>query len=807
MSSREQHVKLVYAIMNLHSVNTRSCLSIHAATFAGDRARHGAAGEARDSLALPVRYFGRHIGWLLILGLFWLAPVTPEARGESLINTEPYDTIVLKQGAPMKVLPIKIQIPRNPSGDFMIPCRLESNPGERLEVRWSGVERVILFQDRLLAEARTLTKQKKFDQAFSTLKYIHDNYPDTTGLDSTVDQLLYSEALTLYRAGELERATLLLDEVLQRSPSRSRVATALTTVLNTRFKRLLQARDYQSARRLFENVEPKYKRSMPELVESWRSSLEAIGQRVLAQGNEYLEAGRYRDAYLASRRLSEIWPQTVGAETLLAKATQQYPLVRVAVLDATQVTAEASPEYSWVQRRRHRLKIRDLFELTNVGPEGAEYECTIGNSEIAPDKRSISIAVDPNLESGLTGVQLSQIMLDRSDLDLPSGDPAWASLAERIGAENVVDASAVLRRPFLRTESLLDISFARLNSDRIRTRFVPYQVTEEDAEQSRFVVNADYVFATATQPREVIEMRFDSPLSALHALRRREVDMIDRVFPADISQLTRDENIKLVRYRIPSLHVLVPNVNHDYLDNRLFRRGIAYSIDRAKILKRDLLGGADITGCQLISGPFSPGITSDDPLAYGYDRKIDPRPYDPRHAKTLIKLAQVEMSMVAEKNKEQVPELRELVIVYPAGEIARIACTEIVEDLGLIGIAARLETLPAGAIRPENDDWDLLYLDYRMPEPLVGARELLAYEGFASCRSPHLNLALRQLQQVVSWKDAGDRLSVIHQLCYDNTSVIPLWQLADHLAYRDGLHGISREPIDVYQDIEKWTLQ
>ena len=152
-------------------------------------------------------------------------------------------------------------------------------------------------------------------------------------------------------------------------------------------------------------------------------------------------------------------------------------------------------------------------------------------------------------------------------------------------------------------------------------------------------MSSDYVFATATQPREVIERRFEAPQAAVQALRRREVDMIDRLFPADIAQLRRDETIKLAQYRVPSLRALVPNFDRDYLDNRLFRRGLAYAIDRAKILKRDLLGGADITGCQLISGPFSPGIGSDDPIAYGYDRRIELRPYDPRHAKTLIMLA------------------------------------------------------------------------------------------------------------------------------------------------------------------------
>ena len=147
-----------------------------------------------------------------------------------------------------------------------------------------------------------------------------------------------------------------------------------------------------------------------------------------------------------------------------------------------------------------------------------------------------------------------------------------------------------------------------------------------------------------------------------------------------------------------------------------------------------------------------------------------------------------------------------MILVHPPHEIARVACAEIVEDLKVIGLPCTLRVLPPGYSRPADDDWDLLYFDYSIPEPLVDARHLLATDGMVASPSPHLNLALRQLDRVDNWNRAGERLRVVHQLCFDDTTLIPLWQLIEHLVYRKGIQGIVAEPVTTYQNIEAWRL-
>ena len=384
------------------------------------------------------------------------------------------------------------------------------------------------------------------------------------------------------------------------------------------------------------------------------------------------------------------------------------------------------PMFNWAHRRTSRLRLRRLFELSGVGPDGSEYRCPVGDAKVPDDGRSFSLQLIENGQSSqaFLGMAVSRRLLDVAN-------PCAAGLRPRMGhaplpqvaLSSVSDLEVELRRPYLRVQGLLNIPAVGPQNPTVLQAWEPYVAVPAEAGSSeqRFLVNSSYVLATATQPREIVERVFENSQQAVRALRRGEIDLLDRVFPADITQLKRDDALVVTPYRIPSLHALIPNQNRPFSSSRIFRRGLAYAIDRQKILERDLLGGFDTPGCRLLSGPFPIGISSDDPIGYAHDAKFEPVPYDPRHAKTLIQLAQIELQNIAKKKELPAPKLEELILVHPPNEVARVACAEMVEDLKVIGIPCALKVLPVGQTRPEDDEWDLLYLDYLIGEPLVDA--------------------------------------------------------------------------------------
>ncbi len=737
------------------------------------------------------------------------------AQEAKLFEQEPFDVVTLNaqnQGRVLKTFPLALpgrRIPTNPNPNATLRIRMLNNPDEEFDLAWRGVEKIELFEERVLLEARQLTKAGRFDDAFEQLGFLQNKYPKTRGLETSVDQLLFAEASALYRERRFDRAILLLNEIYQRNPSRRGLTTALTRVSKSLFAIRMKAGDYRDARRIVSLAEEQYGNALGTSISDWKKQLQAAAAKVLRTAKQQLDDGDLRSAYMSSRKAFQIWPDTPDVRQMVAETSEKYPLLSVAV-SQRYADSDVNPMFNWATRRATRLQYRRLFELVAVGPDGAEYDCPVGKAEVPDDGRSFAVQLmsEGDSTASFIGMVVARRLLQMAAPATAVYDPSWSMVLAELNLKNVDDLQIKLRRPVLRVQALLDTADISGQVESLRQAWQPYTLNKaaDDAQMVSFLANERYVLAGSSQPREIVERQFDNPQQAVQALRRGEVDLVARVFPADVTQLSRDKSIVVQPYRIPSMHILVPNQERPHAGNRIFRRAMAYAIDRQKILDRDLLGGFELSGCQLVSGPFPIGIGNDDPLAYAYDARVEPLPYDPRHARTLVQLAQIGLEASAAKAKKEKPVLNELVLVHPPNEIARIACNEIVADLSILKISCRLRVLEPGVSWPDDDDWDFLYVDYVMGEPLVDARRLLASDGFARCASPHLNLALRQLDQVDSWREAGSRLRAIHQVCSDDMSVIPLWQLGDRLARRKLVDGLLEQPIGTYQDIEAWRL-
>ena len=68
-------------------------------------------------------------------------------------------------------------------------------------------------------------------------------------------------------------------------------------------------------------------------------------------------------------------------------------------------------------------------------------------------------------------------------------------------------------------------------------------------------------------------------------------------------------------------------------------------------------------------------------------------------------------------------------------------------------------------------------------------------------------MGIRRLNRAQDWKEASARLKDIHRAAIQNMTIIPLWQLPEHFAYRVGVHGLQDGVLNLYQDIEQWQLE
>jgi hypothetical protein len=750
--------------------------------------------------------------WLLLLVTFGCFTRGVFAQSGRLYESEPFDTITLSGAADqpvIKVLPLDFPgrtLPVNPKPTDMIRVRLLERPDEQFDIQWSSIQKIELFEQRLLDEAQRLIKSNQFDEAFDYLAFLKDKYPKLTGLDEVAQRFLEQEAQVLFKEGKYERAWFLLDESYRSNPGRPAVNRALRVVLERMFSAQINELRFADARRTLEVTAERYANEQQELLARWRETMERLGRELMSQAEQHLSAGRHRDAYLTSRRLMELWPETPGARELARRITSAYPIVVVAVLQSY-AENDGDGTNNVAVRRCRRLLRRNLFEMTDASSEGGQYACPFASHTVSDDGTQVQIQLRPaeNGRMSLSAMSLARQLQQTSDRNSPAYDATWASLFDRATVDGVWNLQVQLRRPHLRFESLLDRPVELIEAD---SDFAsPYRLSNDDQRVTTFVVNERSVMYNATQPREVIEKWFANSQAAIAALRRGEVDTIARVFPAEAALLAKDQQVRVGSLRIPSTHALIPNYRRTFPAARSFRLALLYGIDRERILKRDLLGGRELAGCQVISGIFPPGFSSDDPIGYAYDPKIEPRPYEPRLARIRLQIAVIEAASEAKKLGHEPPETPSLTIYHPDDEIPRLACQEIANDIRVLGLDCQLKALPAGRSTPDSDEWDFLYADLRLQEPLVDARRILSYEGSAACISPYLNLSIRQLDQATNWIEAGQRLRAIHQNCFDDASVLPLWQLVDHFAYRPGIEGMVEHPVEIYQNVEQWRVR
>ncbi len=360
--------------------------------------------------------------WPCVLGLLLGLAASSLAQEEKIYEQEPFDIIVLdaaNQNRELRVLPLDLpgrKLPENPNPNAALRARLVSDPEQELEVAWRGIARVELFEQRVLQRAQERIRARKFDEAFEHLTFLHDNYPNVSGFAATLDQLLYGEAAVLYRDKQYERALLLLDEIYQRQADRRKVDAALSRILQDLLVLRFQASDFRDARRIFEVARQRYETTLSDFLNSWQQRFERAARNKMQQARALLEEGSERQAFVTARQVVEIWPATDGAAALLRETTRRYPLLTVGVLQPS-VKPDFPTTFHWGARRVDRLLTRKLFELDEVGPEGGIYRAVVGEAEVAPDGRTLSLRFPPEAQPGsfFSGPTVARELLNRAD--------------------------------------------------------------------------------------------------------------------------------------------------------------------------------------------------------------------------------------------------------------------------------------------------------------------------------------------------------------------------------------------------------
>lgn len=753
-------------------------------------------------------------------------PAEPKPPVKKFFEQREYDLVTLDKAnddAVLKVMPLPFNDQRMPPESERVgklQLRLFDQQSQKYEVMWRHVAKIEFFGDLILRETEKIVAnaaqlslgnnaieaERQFDEAYYFYQHLLRRYPNTLGLAESLNAYLYINAGALFKQKRYAEAFSVLEELHSRSPDYKHkggpqtALGAMEAVGGRLISGYVDQQDYYSTRVLLERLEKDYGDRL-KVGETWRDQLMGIAAQRRDEATAHLEAKRFREAHELAGEMLKIWPALEGGRELVLEIARQYPLVVVAVSQPAFEGHDPSSLHSTPARRTGNLTYRTLLRFTERGPEGGRYTCPYGIVQQSDDRKELIFDLrDEDTGGRITAHDLSRHLAALADPASKHYHSAWASLMAGLETEGVNRVRVELRRPYVLPHALLQ---SRLTSDNgLSTR---YKQASKDETEIRFEPTGSGTDGDDLRP-VIVEQFFPAPREAITALRKGKIDMIDRVLPNDALRLRDDPTLAVGKYAFPSIHVLVPNTDNPYLNNRTFRRALVYGINRQITLTKGLLNNKEIPGCRVVSVPFPAGVTENDASAYAYDDRIEPRAYDPVMAAILVSLADQQLAAAADMREEAAPELGELVIAHPPFEMPRFVCNQIKTQLEIVGIKCSLSELPPGWSTDPNGEYDLLYLELAVREPLVDIRRIFGPQGIAPSIDPYVGLTLRQLDEAESWKDARELLHKLHRQIYEEVTVIPLWQMVDHFVYHKGLRDVLNNPVFLYQDADQWRV-
>ena len=713
----------------------------------------------------------------------------------------------------------------------VLAIRFVNNPLTEYTIQWNSIGAIELFcelvfdefrqkLDELLEKTRSLAPQDadwpsltaSFEELYEYLLYLEEFKRTLPELQAAYEKFLFAEAVYCIQSGDLSTGLIRFESVYRSNKSHPDLSKAWGAALNQLFEEQSRRGEFGKARRQL----VRFKEFYPDhpIIKDWEGRIRTAAQDRLDGSQEAAAAQDFLTANFFLEEALNIDPALDGLDAW--RLQLQHDALRINV--AAQRPSDTARLADWGTVRQRCLLQRTLVEYTRPSAEGGVYVSPFGTMEKTDRGRTLRWKISPVLHGADRTEPINAFAVAETLLRLAETERTlWNSLFKSIDITASDELTLRLSRPHVLPEAIFGVDVQP------STRFaVPggpasggdavfggsfslAQGDEKDAPFPRTGFQRNVNNATESGPRVIVEYTVNRSEDAIALLQAGKVDIIDRVAPWEVERLQRDPTLTTGRYAVPTLCFLVPNFHKPLPASRTFRRALLYGLNREGMLAKLRSEGV---AAMIVSAPFIRGASLDDPLGYAYDTSIAPRPYEPKLA---IALAQLAVGQVKAKNEElqgqsKVPEI---VLARPAHETAQYACLMIRRQWEAIGVSVREVEFRSGEQIGQGTDVDFWFVERTIKEPLVDAEALFGQNGLLGGGSSYMELALEKLRLAEDWPTVAERLRDIHRLCFEETTVLPLWQISEHFVHRAGISGIRTEPsiLNLYQNVDRWTVR
>ena len=736
-----------------------------------------------------------------------------------LLEGDPFDLIQMDESNKGVLIRIiaqpDIPKPLPEEGDLVFEFLRDSE--SLLQAPYKSISKYESFNDLLVEEANDFLDARKYGLAFRNLLYVYDHgAKNDRQLVETLRTVLFQDAKQRFDNKEFELALSIFEDLYQDQPNFKvpGIDRDLVDIIIACYDGILQqkfeAGEYEAIRKTVTGLKLRYGSAAASLTKGWDQRFNAKADGLLGEAEQLAKAGKGREAHVKAKQAERISPGRDVTEKVQEELMNEFPLIIVGVSETTDAP-DPNKIDNWAARRVGRLTERALVEITGLSDEGARYEVLNGTINRIDDVGLIyAIDIDPTLKKigvpPLTAINLANRLLANANPKSETFDPTWQRILKTVELVSSTRVIITLQRPFVRPEALMQVAYPpsdELDADGkpIPSQNGVYTLANKEDNFSTFEINPLYQADQTLQHPVIIEQRFRTDSDAADALIQGEVDLVDRIPPSDVTRLKDIENIQVRPYVVPTVHILIPKIRGDLAGNFRFRSALSTAIPREAIVVDVIGGGEKLDGCDPITGPFPLGGDDNDQISYGYDLRVKPLQFSEKLATVLTKLAQNKPGVTEEQKKPSI------VLAHPSSSTARNCAEAIGRAWESAGIKTTLRSLPIGVSTPPDNQWDVLYAETFIEEPLIDAIRLFGVHGLTNDVSAPVEQSLRNVVTSQTWQGASLALRNIHRQISVDLSVIPLYQVKEHFAFRDNVYDIGRDLIHLYQNVERWKIE
>ena len=718
------------------------------------------------------------------------------------------------------------------TGEIII--RFVELPADEYAVNWSAIDKVETFSEIVFVEmmnkqtslidrvnnlpqndADSDRKLKtQLTELYGYYNFFFNSSTKPVGLANLYRRYLLGEAVYYLKIKDWANSVTRLERLYAEQKDYPGLADTWSKVLAETLTDSTNKGNYRQARaliRYFDNYFPNH-----PVVVRWTQAYINRAKSLLAESQQALENQDYPNAFRKCNEAINVYPKLAGLREYAEKLHNTVPQVIVGVTNpASTVKPDAPFNVEQIllpgRIRQTRLLQRSLMEQTGFVVEGGKYRTPLGNYEKESNGTVIRITIDPNFDPPPSPAVIAESLFRFVDNKRNESSHIWNGFFDAIEIDDVNRFTIRLKRRNVLPESMLRVPI-RISS--ASEADGSYTVLNQDSKESVFIANgmkpASYV-----GPRIIVEKHIIDTKIALQQLSTGQIAAIDRVAPWEIESTDVAQRYTVGKYTFPTIHFLVPNLNKPLTSSRTFRRGLLYGLNRQWVVSQIAVTQNDI---EIISGPSAIGNSESDPLAYGYDRSILPRVYDPKLAAALCLMSLTQARDKNQLSKDDLPknkrdnpiaeDMPELVLAHPDNTTSQTACYYIMRQWEAIGIPVRLVSYRPDERIGRGTEVDFWYVPCQISEPMFDVRAILGDSGLVGGGSAYMSLALEKLRVAEDWPTIAEEMRAIHRWCYEETTILPLWQWKDRYIVRKNIGNFTESGNEIhnfYQNVENWT--